>query len=92
MSDPNFWTRTIHTWIPLESRSVIRPLSAHTQLLSHQRIHAQFVLVLPEQELEIPDHWVPVHGANFTTFALPKIIREFLSSESSYLPVERTSS
>ncbi|MEZ5032944.1 MAG: A/G-specific adenine glycosylase [Saprospiraceae bacterium] len=92
MNDPERWARTIHAWNPQESRVDMRPLSVHTQLLSHQRIHAQFVLVLPEQELEIPDHWVPVHGANFTTFALPKIIREFLSSDSSYLPVERTSS
>ena len=55
------------------------------QLLSHRRIHAHFAEVDWPRGGRVPEHWIAAEMLNFTTFALPRIVRNYLEERSPFL-------
>jgi A/G-specific adenine glycosylase len=55
------------------------------QLLSHRRIHAWFAEVEWPRKGRVPEHWIDAEMLNFTTFAFPRTVRNYLEERSPFL-------
>ncbi len=70
----------VHTWTGMNPQITLPQVPDLNQLLSHQRIHGFFLPILLPQDATIPVDWIAAQNGDFSTWALPRIIRTYIET------------
>jgi hypothetical protein len=60
------------------AEAILNPVAKH-QTLTHQRIHGYFAEIWFEENPILSADWYAVELENYSNFAFPKLIKDFLS-------------